>query len=304
MVFSLAQSGSAESGSAESGSSGPGPGSRARPWGHGPRRDGTGASPPPRHRPAEHLAAVRRGARRSRRRPAAHRVRPVRRGQPGCRPGRDAPRRARAGHRARRRDRDVGGCAQRRGRRLLAEPHRSRATRPRVDVADVGRRVPRLPPEPGVERGAPRDLPLRSDRPRRAGRPGHAGPELRGPRGAAPRHRDRSRLRRRSRVRAGSAETRAARERGAPGRVPDRRARRPALGGRRRRRQRPAVARALRSGRPGVRVQRVGGRGRSRGAIGARRGDDEFHALAQPAVRARDAQRVAARAGDRAAAPS
>ena len=260
MVFSAAQSGSGNR-NRQSDRAAPVAGSRARPWGHGPRRDRTGASPPPRLRPAEHLAAVRRGARRSRRRPAAHRVRPVRRGQPGCRPGRDAPRRARAGHRARRRDRDVGGCAQRRGRGLLAEPHRSRATRPRVDVADVGRRVPRLPPEPGVERGAPRDLPVRSDRPRRAGRPGHAGPELRRPRGTAPRHRDRSRHRRRSRLRARSAETGAARERGAPGRVPDRRARRPALGRRRRRRQRPAVARALRSGRPGVRVQRVGGFG-------------------------------------------
>ena len=82
-------------------------------------------------------------------------------------------------------------------------------------------------------------------------------------------------------------------ERGVAGRVPDRRTRRPAAGRRRRRRQRSAVARVRGPCRSRDRLQRVGRRGRPRRALAARRRDDELHAFAQPALRARDAQHPA-----------
>ena len=84
--------------------------------------------------------------------PSAHRVRPFGRRQPGCRPGRDAAGRPRARHRARRRDRDLGRRAQRRGRRLLPQPHRHRATRSGLDLTDRGRSLPGRQVEPGLER--------------------------------------------------------------------------------------------------------------------------------------------------------
>ena len=46
-------------------------------------------------------------------------------------------------------------------------------------------------------------------------------------------------------------------------------------------------------GRPGLRAERLVGRGRPGRALAARRGDDELHARAQPALRARAAVRAA-----------
>ena len=84
-----------------------------------------------------------------------------------------------------------------------------------------------------------------------------------------------------------AAEAGAAREHRAARRLPDRAARRAPPRRRRRRQQRAAVARAVGPGRPGLRAQRVRGRRRPRRALAARRRDDELHARAQPALRAR-----------------
>ena len=131
---------------------------------------------------------------------------------------------------------------------VLAEPHRRRAARERLDLAHRRRRVPgragsagpgtscaagtHLFEATGLDALIDRATPARS---------------VRRPRGSAARDRHRPRHRRRGRVRARAAQARAARERRAPGRVPDRRARRPAARRRRRRQHRAAVARDRRA---------------------------------------------------------
>ena len=185
---------------------------------------------------------------------------------------------------------------------LRAEPHRRRAARGGLGAAAQRPRVPRRQDPPGVERRAPGHAPLRERGPRSAHPPQHAGPFVLRPRDPAARDRHRPRHRRGGRARARAAQARAAREHRAARRVPDRAPRRPPPRRRRRRRQRAALARARRTGRPGVRAQRLGGHRRPGRALAARRRDDELHARAQPALRARAAPRAARDRGDRAPA--
>ena len=228
------------------------------------------------------------------RRPAAHGVRPVRRREPGRRPGRDAAGRARARHRPGRRDRDFGRRAERCGGGVLPQPHGRRAARRGLDLAARRRGVPGEPAQPGLEPRAPGNAPLRSDGPRRARRPGARR------RAASPT----------SRCRSGSIATdldtgeEVVFARGPlkpallasaalPGVFPivEHDDRRLVDGGVV---DSVPLWHALRGpGRPRdrrstCRPARPTGR-----ALAARRRDDELHALAQPALRARDAQRPA-----------
>ena len=126
--------------------------------------------------------------------------------------------------------------------------------------------------------------------------PQHAGPLVLRPRDPAPRHRDRPRHRRGGRARPRPAQARAPREHRAARRVPDRRTT-TAAGS-----STAASSTTCRSGTrsPGP-VDRVfvlnvsSGVGRPRRALAARRRDDELHARAQPALRARAALRAARR---------
>ena len=182
---------------------------------------------------------------------------------------------------------------------LRPEPHRGRAARRGVGAAPQRPRVPRRQDPPRVERRAPRHPPLRERGTRGADPPQLAGALVLRPRDPAAGDRHRPRHRRGGRARPRPAQARAAREHRAARRVPDRAPRRPPPRRRRSRRQRPALARARRPGRPRVRAERLVGHVRARGALAARRGDDELHARAQPALRARAPVRAARDRGDR-----
>ena len=116
----------------------------------------------------------------------------------------------------------------------------------------------------------------------------HAGPLVLRSRDPAARDRDRPRHRRGGRARARTAEARAAREHRAAGRLPDRACTTGAGSSTAAWSNNVPLWHALVGpGRPRLRAERVVGRRRPRRALAARRGDDELHARAQPALRAR-----------------